>query len=62
MHHPNEHLWSSLGARYELSSPKKISDFTSYHVKVPQIKNISSFPEITRAIHYQTLSDVNFLN
>lgn len=58
MYHPSEHLWSSLGARYELLAPQKISDFTDYHVGLPAVKHIPNFPNITRAIHYQPLSNV----
>lgn len=61
MYHPNDHFWSSLGPKYELLSPKKITDFTSHHINMPQINDTTYFPEITRAIHYQTLPNVNFL-
>ncbi|KAH7729794.1 prenyltransferase and squalene oxidase repeat family protein [Aphelenchoides avenae] len=53
-HHPNEGIWSSLGAPYHLDTPK-ISRFTECH-RMTQIPE-DVLPETTRAIHYQALPD-----
>uniref|UniRef100_A0A183BKP7 Anaphase-promoting complex subunit 1 n=1 Tax=Globodera pallida TaxID=36090 RepID=A0A183BKP7_GLOPA len=55
MYHPNECLWSSLGSKYEMDSPRaSIVQFVQLHSEMPRIET-HFLPEFTRAFHYQQL-------
>lgn len=57
-----EAVWTSMGPKCQIEAPNHVVDWSVSHLHLPHLSDEikKSFPEVTRAIHYQQFPQVGF--